>query len=88
MKHKKGDVVKIYIIEKTNQYGTVYHNPINPNGWTVDVHCAILYRDLQVCKNTASYLLGKSIERNQKYPDVFPIIDDITVRKLEIKFVD
>ena len=88
MKHQKGDIVKAYAVEKTNQYGSTYYDHTSPDRWTVDIHCATLYRDLQDCKNTASYLLGKSMENNLKYPDAFPIIDDITVRKLEIKFVD
>lgn len=88
MKHKKGDIVKAYVVEKTNQYGSTYYDPTSPNGWTVDVLNTTMYHNLQDCKNVASYLLGKSIERNQKYPDAFPLIDDITVRKLEIKFVD
>ena len=88
MKRKKGDIVKAYVIEKTNQYGSVYYCPFLPDNWTVNIWNADLYKGLQECKNKAAELVDLSIRKNQKYPDLFPLIDDITVRKLEIKFLD
>lgn len=88
MKKKKGDTIKVYAIERTNQYGSVFACSLVSNGWVYQIHQADLYNNLQECKNNASILIEKSIERNRKYPDAFPLVDDITVRELEIKFLN
>ena len=88
MKHKKGDIVKVYVVEKTNQYGSVYYSSILPDNWSVSIWFAEFYKYKQDCKNKASELIERSIKLNQKYPVVFNNVDDITVRELEIKFVN
>ena len=93
---KKGDTVKAYVIEKTNQYGSTYFDRSLTDRmvsnfrtpWVKDVCNADMYDKLQDCKNDASYLIGKFIEEHQQYPDVFQVVDDIKVRKLEIKFLN